>query len=617
MCGIAGYIGKEPLPADVRERTLVRMFHRGPDASGQWEGRCGHRYLHMLHRRLAIIDLDARSNQPYEIDGLVVVYNGEIYNYLELRRELQSEGVSFRTESDTEVLLRAYQRWGMASVNRFEGMWAFALVDSAQRCVYLCRDRFSEKPLYYRMDKDRLVFGSEVKFLETLLETSMEIDLVYAGDYLVKGFRSMFQNERTFFCGVSLLSGAHWLRFDCDTGHVERREYWEPHVGSFPGSIEEAAVETKRLFLRSMELRLRSDVPIAFCLSGGIDSSAAISCARKVFGTEVHAFSVIEDDERYHELSNIQCTVQDLGCSFVPISVSRDGFLRKLGKLVEAHDGPLVTISYYVHSLLSEHMARCGYKVAISGTGADELFAGYYHHHLYQLADVYGSSHYQRILEDWRRHIRPFIRSSAFTNPDFVRTHPVALDHLYIGASGFRNLLIEPRELSFSEHNFECGSLLKNRMLNELMYEVVPAITHDDDLNSMLYSVENRSPFLDSELAAFALSLPPHFFARDGYSKYVLREALRGMVHETVRTDRRKIGFNASINSLVDFDDPPTRKWLLGDSPVYDLVSRSEIAPYFQNGATTNEVSKVIFNFINLKLFFDQRAGLTPELGLN
>lgn len=608
MCGIAGYWGLNTPSDEAVAETLDRMRRRGPDYQQAWRTRYGKYSVCLLHARLSIIDLDPRSNQPFTIGGTTLVFNGEIYNYVELRNRLIEMGTELRTSSDTEVLLHYYRLYGEDCLQYFEGMWSFAIYDRDRQTVFLAKDRFAEKPLYFLRTSHGIYFGSEVKFLSALSGSQFRPNLEHLKRYLSLGYKALYKVRQTFFEGVDE------LRFgECMTVGPEkigeRRRFWIPRVQQKNSmTIEEAIEGVRARLLESMRLRIRSDVPIAFCLSGGVDSAALVSIAAKKLNCRLETFSIIDEDDRYNEEDNILATVNDVGCAHQLLKIPREDVITRLKDLVAYHDAPVATITFYVHSLISEAVHRSGYRVAFSGTSADELFTGYYDHFLLHLSAVYSEPDYLRYATDWERHIAGYVRNPALRDPELYTRDPGFRAHIFDGSDEIADYLIDPMPSTFSEECFT-SDLLRNRMLNELFHEATPVILHEDDLNSMRYSIENRSPYLDTRLFEFAYSIPARHLIRNGFGKHILREALSGILNDTVRLDRRKKGFNASINSMIDFRDANTRRYLLDPAArIFDLVKRERITELFNKFPVPNHLSKFLFAFLNARIFLEQHA---------
>jgi len=606
MCGIAGYCGPKELDPERLQACLGLMRRRGPDhaAYRRFTNQAG-RNVYLLHSRLSIIDLDPRANQPFQAGSKWLVLNGELYNYLEVRRDLQAQGAQFTTESDTEVLVSALNRHGWSILDRCEGMWAFAVFDEADGSLSLCRDRFGEKPLYIFRDHDGLYFGSEVKFIAALLGRRLAVNFDHLYRYLVNGYKALYKEGHTFFQGLSELEPATYLRLDA-SGQETRSAYWQPAFRPDDGmTYPEAVAGVRSRLIRSMELRLRADVPLAFCMSGGVDSNSLISIAKRVFGYDVHGFTIIVDDPRYDELAEVECGVRELRIKHSPIPITTQGFREKIVELVRQHDAPIYTISYYVQWLLMQSIARQGYRISISGTAADELFTGYYDHHNLYLYETRGTPGGETALAAWQANVAPLVRNPYLRNPRLYLDNPGIREHNYLNSEIFAAYLTSPWRESFTERAYT-GSLLRNRMLNEMFSEVVPVILHEDDLNAMYFSIENRSPYLDRELFEFCSRIPTPYLIRDGFAKVILRDAMAGVVPEKILWNRRKVGFNAPVFSFLDVKDAGVKEWVLADGPIFEHVRKDRIGELLQKNYLENSESKFLFSFVNAKLFLEE-----------
>lgn len=609
MCGIAGYQGLSPLAPERVAACLAIMNRRGPDhrEARAWERQGVHTAL--LHSRLSIIDLDPRANQPMGFEGKWISLNGEIYNFIERRKDLEAEGVALRSTSDTEVLLASIARFGWPVLDKCEGMWAFALYDEASGDLTLSRDRFGEKPLYYLHTKDGLFFGSEVKFIAALTGHKLEPNLDHLWRYMVNGYKALYKDSRNgFFKDVrEVAAGAN---LTCVRGQIAHETpYWTPRIAIDDAMTWAQAVSGAReRLVRSVELRLRADVPLAFCMSGGVDSNALISIAKRVFGYDVHGFTIMNKDSRYEESDMIEIAVRELGVRHTPIPVATEGFLDGLRMLVRQHDAPVYTITYYAQWMLQKAIAEAGYRISISGTAADEIYTGYYDHHLAYLQEITGDKAlHARSLEAWTQHIKPIVRNPHLGNPNLFVNEPSFRDHIFFEADQFRSYLKFDWQEAFTEEAFS-PHLLRNRMLNELFRETVPVILHEDDLNAMYYSIENRSPFLDRDLFEFCNSIPTRHLIRDGKAKSILRESVRGIAPDAIIENRRKVGFNAPVLDYLDTRDQPVRDYLLDSSAIYDYVRRDMIEELIGHSDLPNSQSKFLFNFVNSKMFLEEFA---------
>ena len=606
MCGIAGYIGNTTIINQTIYDTLSLMKKRGPDQQEYKSFSYNDRNMYLLHSRLSIIDLGVRSNQPFQIKDYFIVFNGEIYNYLELKTQLIKQGVLFNTTSDTEVLLQYYIEYGEDCIKYFEGMWAFAIYNTSTGKLFLSRDRFGEKPLYYLKSDNGLFFGSEIKFLRSLSGIKLSPNSVQIQRYLAQGYKSLYKKKETFFNEIFELGSGENCTI-LPNGSMFIKKYWEPKIEVNKNmNLSEAIEGTRFHLINSMKIRLRSDVPLAFCLSGGVDSASLVSIAAKEFHYKVHTFSIIDNDERYNELDNIMATVNDTECNHTLISLNYENNLERLKNLIAYHDSPVATTTFFVHSMLSEKISESGFKVAFSGTSADELFTGYYDHFLLHLHEMNGHPDYNNYLNDWNKYTGQFVRNLVLKNPYLYDENHNYRDHVYDNTMEFSSYLLNNKLEPFSEIKFT-NTLLRNRMMNELFYEATPVILHEDDLNSMLYSIENRSPFLDTNLLNFVTSIPSEHLIKNGYGKYVLRESMKGILNDHVRLDRKKKGFNASINSLFDLQSEEIINYFLDPSAeIFKIIDHSAVSKIFKMNPASNEYSKFIFSFMNAKIFLEQ-----------
>ncbi|WP_085906788.1 asparagine synthase (glutamine-hydrolyzing) [Kiloniella majae] len=610
MCGIAGFLGPKGIATNRVEACLSLMGRRGPDAAvSQTHQLNSGGVVQLLHSRLSIIDLDDRANQPFETPNGILSYNGELYNYLEVKKDLESRGVNFSTSSDTEVLARLLNTEGLSGLDKCEGMWGFAWFDKTGEALFLCRDRFAEKPLYYYEDNTGLYFGSEPKFIFALLGRRLSPDEGQIKRYLVNGYKSLYKQPATFFQGLKEVPRAAFSVHRIGQP-VKEVPYWvaEFDRANEQMTYEEAVQGAKERLIRSMELRLRADVPIAFCLSGGIDSNALISIAQRELGYDVHGFTIMNTDSRYEERDMVEIAVKELEIRHTEIPVSTENFLPNLRELVRYHDAPIYTITYYAQWRLMEEIHNAGYKISVSGTGADELFSGYYdHHNAYLAAMSDNPDYYSQALQNWQEVVKPIVRNPYLQDPDYFIKSPEGRNHIYLDADVFADFLNHPFEEKFVEEKYS-QILLRNRMANELFHESVPVILHEDDLNAMYYSVENRSPFLDRDVFDWCQTIPSKHLINKGCAKAILRDAVRGLAPSAIIDNPRKVGFNAPVLDYLDVTKKPVRDELLNDSPIFDIIDKNKIAEILVPGEMQNSRSKFLFNFVCAKIFLEEYA---------
>lgn len=597
MCGIAGAFGQIHQISDNQiSRLFDLMKKRGPDAIGKYQDE----KVLIISSRLKIIDLNDRSNQPFENSNSVLGYNGEIYNYKEIKNELIKSGSKFKTESDTEVL----QNYLDADLNLsdLDGMFAFVYYDKLTKQVKLARDIFGEKPLYIYKNNGTIYFGSEIKFIRQLCG-ELDVNYVKLVNFIANGYRCVCKNENTFFKNVKSLEPG-WI-YSFDLKHLD--------IISFPYYIKEnkfkidktlsyfdTVERTKEILLKTFEKRMRADVPLSFCLSSGIDSNAVVGIAKKVFDYDVHAFSIFSDDPRYDERALISKAVRHYDIKHDWIKIKDENFANSLRKMIIIRDAPLSTMSYYVHFLMMRKIQDYGYKVALSGTGGDELFAGYYDHQLYYLSEMQQNNNFKNYFDNWKKYVLPLIQNDKLKDFSTFFEKPNYREHLYCS---FSKDLIDCRIDEFYEKNYS-DSNLKNRMANELFHEVIPIILREDDINSMYHSIENRSPFLNKELFEFIFSVPTEFLIINGMGKAILRHAVSDYVPTYITNQYRKIGFNFSFLSLITREEI---KYLI--RPLYDqyeIFSEEEIDKILFERKMTAEQEMFLFRCVSSAMFLNE-----------
>ena len=615
MCGVAGLITKDKnIPSFNYQKKKMKnlMFSRGPNQQGSFNEILSKSEIRLFSSRLSIIDTEDRSNQPYYFENLILIFNGEIYNYKEIRIMLQKKGYSFFTNSDTEVLIKSYHFWGEDCVKFFDGMWAFAIYDKRKKDLFLSRDNFGEKPLYYYYSNKNFIFGSEIKYLQNLTDDKniLSISQEKINSYLFQGYKSLIKDDVSFFKNIYSIEPGCNFNFKLKNFNFKKTNYLKREQllkSKIPKDVNENIYDVKKLINESLRLRLRSDVPVAFCLSGGIDSASLVSLASKKFGLKPKCFSIIDKDLRYNEEKNINIIAKDTESDVQYINLKKEKksyFLDNLKNLVDYHDSPISTISYYIHSKISKEASNLGYKVILSGTGADEIFTGYYDHFLLFLNEIKRKNKFKTELDFWKKFIYPNTRNKNLKKFDLFIKNPNFRDHIYFDNLFIKNFSKKKLDIVFKEKKYS-KNILKNRMLNELFHESVPVILKEDDLNSMYNSIENRSPFLSKKLVKYALSINNAFYIKNGYSKFILRQALKGVLSSKVRLNRRKIGFNSNINNIVNLDKKFLKSFLNENYYLKQIINLDNIKYFDFDKELSNSDSKFIFSLINIKIFLD------------
>ena len=569
MCGIAGLVltANRRVPSDVVRRVSESLVHRGPDDEGYLFA--GSETLTLArtipadsdaafglaHRRLSILDLSPAGRQPMasEDNRHFIVFNGEIYNYRELRSELESNGCRFRSGSDTEVLLSAYLHWGTAVLNRLVGMFAFAVYDHRLNRLFLARDPFGIKPLYYCRWTGGFAFASEIKTLLLLPGVSRRADEERTYDYLRYGLTD--HDGGTLLGDVKQLPSACYAELECDgkSAPVVSR-YWDLEISERADmSFDQAADGVRELFTDSVRLHLRSDVPVGSALSGGIDSSAIVATMRRLQGKdlELHTFSYIPDDPSISEEPWVDLANQAAGAISHKVRAGANQLGDGFEKLINVQDEPCISSSMYAQLLVFQLAQQYGIAVMLDGQGGDELFGGYPSYFPARLASIL-------INAEWTG-LAPFLRAAG-------RYYDHGILHLFVravsqllppgaqrAAGRVRDLnawISKPRSAadlsrrSNSAPSCRAGLPLKAKLRQEILTTSLPRLLRYEDRNSMAHSIETRVPFLTPALARFAMSVPEKYFITDdGTTKAVFRRAMRGIVPQPILDRRDKVGF--------------------------------------------------------------------------
>lgn len=558
MCGIAGICAHYPVRSRAVEAMAGLMAHRGPDDQGIWRSEDGRVVLG--HRRLSIIDTSSAGHQPMQRGGLALVFNGEIYNYRELRDELAAAGAVFRTASDTEVILAAYERWGTDFVGRLNGMFAIALLDPARRMLFCARDRYGEKPFLFAAGPGFFAFASEYKALLALDGVERGIDPRRVMSYLVDTTHGLDDERATAFPAIRQLLPAETLTLDLDSLEPTFGSYWRPCLQ--PGAAElsfAAAVERFRdLLTDSIALRMRSDVTVGSCLSGGLDSSSIVCLARGLLPPQApyHVFTGRFPGTSADEWERAVLTVDATGVTPHITCPDPDRFLADLPHFMWTNELPVSSTSQYAQYCVFRLAAENGITVLLDGQGADELLGGYeqyFRRYLRSLPARQRRAEAARIRDRYPAALASPRQALSAMLPNGVRR---LLAHASGGGSDvlfgidgglLRTLPRRPGPAAGMGHP------LADALRHDSFVGHLPSLLRYGDRNSMAHSREVRLPFCDHRLAEFVFALPPDYLMGDVQTKRLLRESMRGILPEGVRAHWRKQGFR-----------PPQEIWFSG-----------------------------------------------------
>jgi len=551
MCGIVGIIHFTGKPAErsVLERMNKAIAHRGPDGEGF--------YLNdnvgLAHRRLAVIDLSPTAGQPMTRNEITITFNGEIYNYRELREDLERKGYQFQTNSDTEVILASYEYWGINCVSRFVGMWSFALYDRHKKSIWLSRDRFGKKPLYYLQTADSFYFFSEIKAALEIPGFRATANREVLGAFLVWGETEV--GDASFFGGIKKLPAAHNLHISLETHASTISQYYSlKQAAADFASPGDAATIIRDALQQSVTLRLRSDVPVAISLSGGLDSASIAALAVKEAGN-LTAFTAGSLDSHNDETAKAATLAKWLGIQAEQATPTALDFQNIFWKTVFDQEEPFDTSSVLMQQYVMQMAHNQNIKVLLGGQGADEVLLGYLPHFWAWLQ--YQPAAARR--ESWRLFEKNAALSAAeriklqwyFANPRVKGLRNIAR---WLGKLKDNGVLdwkktADCRISQALAHGFD------SYMDYQIFHHGLPKLLRYEDKNSMGNSLETQMPFMDQNLVEKVCSTPLSWRMQGGWTKYLLRLSIEGHLPDEVVWQRRKIGFAAPEKIWLDQTD--------------------------------------------------------------
>lgn len=552
MCGISGIIDKNRKAVSKSDIKAMNdlIVHRGPDDEGYFFGDS----FAFGNRRLSIIDLSSDGHQPMTYNGkYTIAYNGEVYNYLEIKEELLNKGYIFHTKSDTEVILAAYDRWGYDCVKRFNGMWAFAIFDSVKNVIFCSRDRFGVKPFYYLEVNGRFVFGSEIKQL-LLFMPDRYVNKKILMDYVILGYEE--HTNETFFENIFKLRQSHNLIYDLKTHQYYLQQYYKIVVDeNLTKSDEFTAVNTyRKKLIDGIKLRLRSDVKVGTCLSGGLDSSSIAALAARFYSSDEKFVSIhAKSSESRSDESKFAVKVSNhCGLDLHIIEPSKNDFLGNIDEIIYALEEPFIGPSIFMQYFVMKKAKELNCKVMLDGQGGDETLLGY---ERYFTAFLLKQSLLKKIkiLFSASKNSKCSIKELLLNYIYFSNAKIVLLRHKIKSSfikKKYYNLLSKSLLAAITKSYMD----IANMQMNELFYAPLPSLLRYADKNSMQHSVEIRLPFIDYKTIETALSINNQYKIKDGWTKYILRKTMaeENALPAEIVWRRDKLGFEAPESAWID-----------------------------------------------------------------
>lgn len=612
MCGILGWIGQHG-PGDVERfgNALDLLAHRGPDDRGVWVNPG----VLLGHRRLSILDLSVAGHQPMtdHASGAVIVFNGEIYNHVELRDDLEKLGHRFASHSDTEVLLRALIEWGEAALSRLNGMWAFAFWQPASRRLFLARDRFGVKPLYYRNGREGLAFASEPKSLLDLFPEHRRVSERALLDFVANNL--LYARGESFYHGIHVLPPAHYGIYEPESKQFRLGRYWDyPERVDEELDAEEAVVQFDELFTDAVRLRLRSDVPVGLTLSGGLDSTGVLAAASKLTANPLTSFTSVYDEGEPGELPWAQRASGAVRSPLIAVRAPQREWLPTLRKIAWHMDGPGYSPAVYPLWHLMRRARMEGIPVLLEGQGADEALAGYPQYAVLELLGyLKGKSGRRPELAGLATRMSALRRTFSLpwalawaareTSPALLAWHRHRV--------GFQSLM--RNDVSLPQF---AGSMMRKdadpvrqRLLMDHSLSILPGLLHYGDAISMAYGIEARHPFMDYRLVEWMFRLPTCIKFEKSETKWVLREYLRAHGQQTIGNRHDKKGYPTPVGKWLSSEEGQEISQLLLDkrSQLYewcDPVKVRRLIERHRRGAMASEHH--LYKLLSTKVWLEE-----------
>ena len=612
MCGIAGlYNTKKTIDHDLFDRMVDIIEYRGPDGRGTYYG-CDDR-LALGHRRLAIIEPNDTGAQPFLYqDRYIIVFNGEIYNYIELREELAEHGIQVFTKTDTEVLVAAYACWREKCVDHFNGMWAFAIYDEKERSIFCSRDRFGVKPFYYYLNDELFAFGSEIKQFFCLDELHPKANRETLLRYLMLG--EFDYSEQTMFADIMQILPGQNLLYDIEKGELTKYKYHSlREVAEKNKGFKTDCEDFRRLFTNSVKLRLRADVPVGYCLSGGLDSSSIVCCADRILknndSVSQHAISSCFEDKAYDEQEYIDEVIRKTSVQSHKVFPDINSVLDETDKIIYHMDEPFGSTSIYSQWNVFREAKRNGLTVMLDGQGADEQLAGYTFFYSVRFTELIKKFHWIKLI----REMSIYLRIRAIHDKD-VRISDIFLSSLFAALPIPGPIRVLIRCLREKNHNsFFSKQQIKEVYKNRRDYDVgntreyifssiycgMQALLHYEDRDSMAFSIESRVPFLDYQLVERIFSMPFDSKIHDGITKAVLREGLNGILPDKIRNRYSKLGFASPEDKWMN-ENPDVIEKELEQACEYlsPLLEKEQVLAWYNRMGIVQRGNPIIWRII-------------------
>lgn len=599
MCGICGIVGEKAESKDDLVRSMMKaLVHRGPDGEGLYKDKD----ICLGHRRLKVIDLSEKAKQPmFNEDGnIVIIHNGEVFNYIELREELKKLGHKFKSSNDTEVIIHGYEEWGIEFLNKLNGMFSFALYDRKEKKCILVRDRFGIKPLYWTINEGVLFFASEIKPLlkKEIIKAKVNDNMVF--DYLV--FARVDHTEQTFFKDIFRLKPGHMIKYSNDKLIIKK--WW--HLKT----EKNVNINFLNLLDNAVELRLRSDVSIGSSLSGGLDSSSIMTIMRKKMKEiPLYSFSAVHDKNwEKDEKKYIDIMVEQLNLKGKTVKPKLSSLLEEIDNLIYHQEEPFGSPSVYASWKVMELAHKNKIKVILNGQGGDEILAGYPYFTTYYLRELIGNGH-----------LFKFFKETCFLIKRERDFFPLKLFFFLILSKKFKKKALQKKmqviNNEFFNNKFKNSRVIEDfidapnlnkAIINHLEFKLEHLLRYEDK-NAMAFSIETRLPFLDYRLVEYMVAQPAEIKIKDGIQKKILRDNMDGILPDYIRLRKDKVGFE--IPEYEWYQDKKFKQFYkkyankkMKTIKYYDSNKLKKLISNYLKGKKGNE--RILWRILNLELWY-------------
>jgi len=602
MCGIAGFFGiNKNLPNNYQIKKCLDLMHnRGPDAKGKIIKSFNNKSLVFLHSRLSIIDLSNQASQPFEDDKGILIFNGEIYNYLELKKDCLKKKIKFETQSDTEVLLKMLNLYGEKAVKYLDGMWAFAYFNKRNKKMILSRDIFGEKPLYYLQTSEKIIFGSNMKYIETISKNKFKLNLNKIESFLAFGFKEFGNNNQTIFKEVKSLLPGNTLLIDKNNQKKIKKYFTfkskKTSQINYLNAVKKLRSKIKKIF----KTRFRADVPISNLLSGGMDSGS-ISAIAKQQKKKISHFSLKHFSKDYNEDDLINENVKYLNLNHRYVNIPKKNNLEEFKKIMSHSYNVMPTITSLAFAIVCKKIKSMGFKVVLTGIGGDELFKGYYHHFLSFLYSINNKPYFEKYLKLWEKNQRPYIRSKEYKDFKIVKKIAEKNNTIHSFHEDFELKKYFKKKYKFEKRKYS-NDFMHNAVLNDIKHYSLPSQLEYADNISMYYSLEARSPFLSKDMTEFLHKLPHTYFFQKGYPKAVLRDAMKPIMPKEIIYNLNKVGFYISFFDLFGKEIKMIKKILTNSKVLKRIIKKDTIKILLQKKQIKHSESKLLFSLLNIAM---------------